>query len=139
MLIRQDAASCGWHKGAKDLLVIDWLSVKILFRKSFALTSSCCVLLPSLRERNVSREGVCYAIGELSRNGMSESNQLSPELLVADLFKNWPQTIPFFLQRRMGCAGCPMAIFDTLADVACNYAIPLEQMLGDLKEFSTEN
>lgn len=42
------------------------------------------------------------------------------DLTVADVIDKWPQTIPVFMKYRLGCLGCAMAPFDTLADVLNN-------------------
>lgn len=46
-----------------------------------------------------------------------------PNLNVADVIDQWPQTIPVFVKYRLGCVGCFMAPFDTLADVASSYKL----------------
>jgi hybrid cluster-associated redox disulfide protein len=58
--------------------------------------------------------------------------QITPQMTVASLLTNWPQTTRVFLKHRMICVGCDMASFDTLSDVAANYAIPLAQFIDEL-------
>ena len=57
---------------------------------------------------------------------------LSPTLTVDRIFAQWPQTIPVFLRHRFACIGCLMAPFDTLADVARNYNVNLEELQAEL-------
>lgn len=45
----------------------------------------------------------------------------------------YPQVIPMLLQKRMACAGCCMAIFDTIADAASYHHLDAEQLLADLR------
>lgn len=57
-----------------------------------------------------------------------------PEMIVADVLKTWPQTIPVFLRFKTACVGCAMSPFETLSDVARNYEIPLEVLTAELAE-----
>jgi len=57
---------------------------------------------------------------------------LSPTLTVEALFNRWPQTMKVFVRLRFACIGCAMSSFDTLADVARNYGVPLEQLTAEL-------
>jgi len=41
--------------------------------------------------------------------------------IVADVLCDWPETVPVFLNRHLGCVGCDMSPFDTVADVARIY------------------
>jgi hybrid cluster-associated redox disulfide protein len=62
-----------------------------------------------------------------------ESEMLSPNLIVADLLKTWPETIPVFIKYRMACVGCSMSPFETLKDAAGIYRLPYQQFLDDLQ------
>lgn len=55
-----------------------------------------------------------------------------PDLLVSDVIDQWPQTIPVFIKYRLGCVGCFMAPFDTLADVAKNYDLAPDRFMDEL-------
>jgi hybrid cluster-associated redox disulfide protein len=59
---------------------------------------------------------------------------ISLELVVADLLKAWPQTIPVFLSYRLGCVGCCMSSFDTLSDVARIYNLPADRFLKEIEK-----
>ena len=50
------------------------------------------------------------------------------------MLERWPQTIPVFLRHRMACIGCAMAPFETLADVAAIYSLPLSRFLNELQQ-----
>ena len=62
-----------------------------------------------------------------------ESGPLSPTLLVSAVLDAWPQTVPVFVHRRVGCAGCAMASFCTMEDVARYYHLSQEQLLQELE------
>jgi hybrid cluster-associated redox disulfide protein len=53
--------------------------------------------------------------------------------IVADLLEGWPAAVPVFLKHRLGCAGCAMAPFDTLADVARVYQLDPQAFLAELE------
>ena len=54
-------------------------------------------------------------------------------MIVADVLKHWPQTISVFQKYKMGCVGCVMAPFETLAEVAVIYHLSLLDFLEDLR------
>ena len=56
----------------------------------------------------------------------------SPALTVAEVLQRWPQASEVFLQRRLACAGCAMAPFDTLGEVASAYRLDLSTLLDEL-------
>lgn len=58
----------------------------------------------------------------------------TPDLIVADVLKAWPQTIPVFLGHKLGCIGCAMAGFDTLQDIVRIYQLPADQFLDELEK-----
>ncbi len=57
---------------------------------------------------------------------------LGEDLLLADLFKRWPATIPVFIKNRMVCVGCPMTRFNTLSDAIRIYNLSRETFLQEL-------
>jgi hybrid cluster-associated redox disulfide protein len=59
---------------------------------------------------------------------------IAPELLVDDLLKHHPQTIPVFLKYHLHCVGCCMARFDTLQEVSDNYQLQWLTFQNDLKQ-----
>jgi hybrid cluster-associated redox disulfide protein len=61
-------------------------------------------------------------------------DRLFLEMNVADLLARWPEMIPIFLRRKLSCVGCSMAPFDTLADVAANYHLNPQALLGELTQ-----
>lgn len=64
---------------------------------------------------------------------MSEDS-ITTEMVVAAVLRDWPQTIPVFIGYRMGCVGCAMSAFDTIADVVKIYNLQTELFLYDLNE-----
>ena len=55
---------------------------------------------------------------------------------VGDVLAEWPGAARVFLDRRMGCVGCPFARFETVADVAAVYGLDAADfaraLVGDL-------
>ena len=60
--------------------------------------------------------------------------QLTADLTVAQVMDRWPETIPIFFRYRMACAGCPIAPFETVAEVAAIYGLDLECFLNELRQ-----
>jgi len=56
----------------------------------------------------------------------------TPETTVACWLGAHPGTAGVFLGRRMACVGCPLAAFETLADAAREYRLPLADFLAEL-------
>jgi len=63
-----------------------------------------------------------------------EHPRLVPDLTVAEVLDRWPQTIPLFFRYRMACVGCPVARFETLAEVAAIYGLNLSRLLSELEQ-----
>lgn len=63
-----------------------------------------------------------------------EPEMLSPTLIVADLLKIRPETIPVFIKYRMACVGCAMSSFETIKDAASIYRLPYQQFLNELQQ-----
>lgn len=63
-----------------------------------------------------------------------EQPQFEANLIVAEVLARWPQTIPVFMRRRMGCVGCAMTPFETLAEVAAIYKLDLDDFLAELRQ-----
>ena len=60
------------------------------------------------------------------------ATNLSAQTTIADLLKNWPSVMPFFIQNRLPCIGCEMARFETLEDLAKIYHLDLEIFLHEI-------
>jgi hybrid cluster-associated redox disulfide protein len=65
---------------------------------------------------------------------LQRARALGPTAIVAEVLAQWPQTIPVFVRHRMGCVGCSMARFETLADSACIYGLSISQFLDELRQ-----
>ena len=63
-----------------------------------------------------------------------EPPQLLADLTVAEVMGHWPQTVPCFFRYRTACVGCPIAPFETLAEVAAVYGLDLGRLLNELKQ-----
>lgn len=58
---------------------------------------------------------------------------LTPSLTIASMLARWPQTAAVLVARHMACVGCEMNGFETIADAAAVYAIPMLDLLTDLR------
>jgi hybrid cluster-associated redox disulfide protein len=63
-----------------------------------------------------------------------EHPPLTGDLTVAEVLTRWPQAIQVFFRHRMACVGCTMAPFDTIADAAAIYGLPLSFLLSELHQ-----
>jgi hybrid cluster-associated redox disulfide protein len=52
---------------------------------------------------------------------------------VADIMRRWPPTIRAFLDYRMGCVGCPIAVFHTVNDACREHGVDAEAFLTALR------
>ena len=62
-----------------------------------------------------------------------ETNMITPNVIVADLLKQYPQVVPVLLRHGMSCVGCSMSIFETLHDAAKIYGIQPEKLVTEIK------
>jgi hybrid cluster-associated redox disulfide protein len=60
--------------------------------------------------------------------------KLMADLTVAEVMDRWPQTIPVFFRYRMACVGCPIARFETMAEVTAIYGLNLSRFLNELEQ-----
>jgi hybrid cluster-associated redox disulfide protein len=63
---------------------------------------------------------------------------IEPTHLVDDVMRRRPATIRVFLANRMGCVGCPIGAFHTVADAAREHRLPLAPLLAALGEAAGE-
>ena len=54
---------------------------------------------------------------------------LSPDITVKKLLDRYPQLLQLFMDLGLLCIGCPVEAFHTLADVAREYHLDLNQFL----------
>ncbi len=52
---------------------------------------------------------------------------------VAELVTRWPRTVRVFVRHRMACAGCAISRFESVADVAAIYRVPLDTFAKELE------
>ena len=55
------------------------------------------------------------------------------QITMAKLLEEAPQCIPVLIKYHMGCVGCAMSSFDTIADAIRIYSLPREEFLNDLE------
>jgi hybrid cluster-associated redox disulfide protein len=63
----------------------------------------------------------------------------APDTAVAGLLGRHPATAQVFLAHRMACVGCSLAAFDTLADAAREYDLPLAAFLDELAHVASDS
>ena len=63
----------------------------------------------------------------------AEPDEISAETNVDDLVAHFPMAARVFIRRRMGCVGCEIAPFESLADVARTYRQPLNDFLDEIR------
>lgn len=56
----------------------------------------------------------------------------STNMVVEEVLKQWPETVPVFHYFKTACVGCSMAPFDTLEDVARIYDLELSAFMAAL-------
>lgn len=55
------------------------------------------------------------------------------EMTVEEIQRRFPSTMEVFLKWKAACVGCPMAMFDTLEDVARTYRFPTDRFRGEIE------
>ncbi len=60
-------------------------------------------------------------------------DNFSADTKVEYVISQWPQVIPVFNRHRMGCVGCSMACFETVAGAASIYHLSLDQFIDELQ------
>ncbi len=60
------------------------------------------------------------------------------QITIAELLRHYPQAAAVFLKHRTACVGCMMSRFETLAEVAHNYAIDPARLVSEIKTFVIE-
>jgi hybrid cluster-associated redox disulfide protein len=68
-----------------------------------------------------------------AEEAIMEDPQYLADLKVAEVLERWPETIPVFFRYRMACVGCPIAPFETLAEVAAIYRLDVSRFLNELE------
>ncbi len=60
--------------------------------------------------------------------------KINKEMKIAEVLREYPQTVDVFLAYGMQCACCPMAEPESLADAAKVHDINIDDLLIDLNE-----
>jgi len=66
---------------------------------------------------------------------MESMINLQHQTIVSDVFRNWPETVSVFMNRKTKCVGCFLQKFCTLGDVAEMYQFPLQDLIVELENF----
>jgi hybrid cluster-associated redox disulfide protein len=91
-------------------------------------------MLFSLRKRKDKSVHINYHSIETLGEIYMEHSIVSPDILVAELFNKYPQTVPIFIGYQMSCVGCDMNGFETLEDAAKIYGIQVDQLIAALEK-----
>jgi hybrid cluster-associated redox disulfide protein len=62
------------------------------------------------------------------------SRSLSSNFLLADVLERYPSAAQVFFSHHMGCVGCQMNKFETVADAAQIYGLSLDNFLNELRQ-----
>lgn len=65
---------------------------------------------------------------------MLRSRFYDPDLLLDDLMKTWPETIPVFFRHKMLCVGCLITPFHTVQDACTEYGLNIDAFYQELAE-----
>ena len=60
--------------------------------------------------------------------------RISPEMSIEEVTHRYPQTADLFIRHRMGCVGCSLGLFHTIAEVAAIYKFEVETFITQLNE-----
>jgi hybrid cluster-associated redox disulfide protein len=60
--------------------------------------------------------------------------QIDFDMTVNEVMRRWPATIRVFLDFRLGCVGCPIAGFHTVADACREHCVEPDAFLAALWE-----
>jgi ZIP family zinc transporter len=76
-------------------------------------------------------EGICTSAPHYFTYGTEPVMEpyLSPDITVKELLDHYPQLMQLFMDLGLLCIGCPAEAFHTLADVAREYHLDLDQLL----------
>ena len=67
-----------------------------------------------------------------------EVEVITGETNVEELIERLPVAARVFVRRRMGCVGCDIARFESLADVARIYQQPLAELLEEIRSIRSQ-
>jgi len=60
-------------------------------------------------------------------------------MIISEVLERWPQTAAVFYRHNMGCVGCAVAPFFTIADAATIYRIPVDRFAAELEQAIISN
>ena len=81
-------------------------------------------------EKSLQRYTGCMKNPQIEANSIA----INPDTTVADMLRDWPQTISVFLMYHMDCPGCSMSSFERLSDAAQIYNVPVDQFFQNLSK-----
>lgn len=70
---------------------------------------------------------------------MVDNQNISSDLTVKELLKTHPTLLNMFLDMGLMCVGCPAEAFHTLAEVAQEYKLDVDQLLERINKSIRKN
>ncbi len=56
-----------------------------------------------------------------------------PELMLDELMRQWPQTVPVFIRHGMLCVGCLVTPFHSVVDACAEYGLDTGAFMAELQ------
>lgn len=67
-------------------------------------------------------------------NAIEAPVRIDPKMLVDDVMRRWPATVPLFLRWRMKCVGCPFGVFHSVEHACEEHSETLAPFLAALEK-----
>ena len=67
---------------------------------------------------------------------MANKSKITKEILISKVVKEYPQTVPIFLEYGLHCIGCAFAKDETIEEALKVHQINLEKFLKDLNKIT---
>lgn len=62
-----------------------------------------------------------------------KSGSIRPDMVVDEIMRKWPATVPVVLSYRMLCVGCPIGTFHTVAEACREHQVDETRFILDLE------
>lgn len=64
---------------------------------------------------------------------VKKSGSIRPDMVVDEIMRKWPATVPVVLSYRMLCVGCPIGAFHTVAEACREHQVDETRFILDLE------
>ena len=65
---------------------------------------------------------------------MKKKPKITKEMTIGEVIRNYPETLPLFLNHGLHCVGCPIAQGETIEQAAKVHKIDLDKFLQQLNK-----